>query len=133
MKISFYKQEGDYIKSFISKEVKTITPYGGIEKANIKIYKKENSDKLTKELNYIEKIINGLNENKVVYDEIEYTFCKTKNIKNTIKRLKNNNVLDELELFEIKNFARNTNEIISNYKKLNLTIKYTFRGSRRSC
>jgi DNA mismatch repair protein MutS2 len=41
MKISFYKQEGDYIKSFISKEVKTITPYGGIEKANIKIYKKK--------------------------------------------------------------------------------------------
>ncbi|WP_024620569.1 MutS-related protein [Metaclostridioides mangenotii] len=124
MKISFYKQEGDYIKSFIINEVNTITPYGVKEKANIKIYKKENSEKLTRELNYIEVIINGFDENKVVYDDIEYTFCKTKNIKNTIDRLKNNKVLDELELFEIKKFAINTNEIISNYQKLNITIDY---------
>ncbi len=79
---------------------------------------------MAKELNYIEKIIDGLNENKAIFDDIEYTFCKIKNIKNTLKRLKNNNVLDELELFEIKNFSINTIEIISNYKKLNISVDY---------
>ena len=79
---------------------------------------------MAKELNYIEKIIDGLNENKAIFDDIEHTFCKIKNIKNTLKRLKNNNVLDELELFEIKNFSINTIEIISNYKKLNISVDY---------
>lgn len=123
-KANFYKQEGDYIKSFIINEVNTITPYGEKEKASIKIYKKENKDKLTKELNYLEYIINSIKETKVVYDDIACEFCKFKNIKNTITRLENKNVLDEIELFEIKNFAINTNKIIQYYLKLNLDIDY---------
>ncbi|MGL6104882.1 MutS-related protein [Romboutsia sp.] len=59
-----------------------------------------------------------------MYDNIQYEFCKIKNIKNTINRLENKNILDEIELFEIKNFAVSSNKIIENYSKLNIKVDY---------
>ncbi|SDL20977.1 MutS-related protein [Romboutsia lituseburensis] len=69
-------------------------------------------------------MISSLNKNKVVYENIQYEFCKVKNIKNTIIRLENKNVLDELELFEIKNFAINVNKIMKYYLQLNINVDY---------
>ncbi|WP_319025378.1 MutS-related protein [Paraclostridium bifermentans] len=59
-----------------------------------------------------------------MYENIQYEFCKVKNIKNTIVRLENKNILDEIELFEIKNFAINVNKIMEYYSKLNLNVDY---------
>lgn len=69
-------------------------------------------------------MINRLKKNKTVYENIQYEFCKVKNIKNTIVRLENKNILDEIELFEIKNFAINVNKIMEYYSKLNLNVDY---------
>lgn len=69
-------------------------------------------------------MINTLNKNKEVYENIQYEFCKVKNIKNTVIRLENKNVLDELELFEIKNFAINVNKIMNYYLQLNINVDY---------
>lgn len=69
-------------------------------------------------------MISSLKKNKVVYDNIQYEFCKVKNIKNTIVRLENKNILDELELFEIKSFAINVNKIMQYYSKLNIDVDY---------
>ncbi|MDK2562194.1 hypothetical protein QOZ84_01430 [Romboutsia sedimentorum] len=69
-------------------------------------------------------MISSLKKNKVVYDNIQYEFCKVKNIKNTIVRLENKNILDELELFEIKSFAINVNKIMQYYLKLNIDVDY---------
>ncbi len=88
------------------------------------MFKKNNSNDLIKELDYIEAIKTDTLENKDIYEEIQYIFCKIKDIKNTVKRLVNKDILDEIELFEIKNFAINTVEIIKNYNKLNLKIDY---------
>jgi dsDNA-specific endonuclease/ATPase MutS2 len=88
------------------------------------MFKKNNSNDLIKELDYIEAIKTDTLENKDILDEIQYIFCKIKDIKNTVKRLANKDILDEIELFEIKNFAINTVEIIKNYNKLNLKIDY---------
>ncbi|MPM66665.1 Endonuclease MutS2 [bioreactor metagenome] len=79
---------------------------------------------MIKELSYVENMISSLNKNKVVYENIQYEFCKVKNIKNTIIRLENKNVLDELELFEIKNFAINVNKIMKYYLQLNINVDY---------
>lgn len=79
---------------------------------------------LRKELDYIELIKLSILENKFIFDEIQYTFCKIKDIKNTLKRIQNKGILDEIELFEIKNFAIQNNEIFKNYKRLNLNIDY---------
>lgn len=69
-------------------------------------------------------MISSLNKNKVVYENIQYEFCKVKNIKNTIVRLENKNILDEIELFEIKSFAINVNKIMEYYSKLNINVDY---------
>ncbi|MDK2584429.1 hypothetical protein QOZ83_01035 [Romboutsia sedimentorum] len=79
---------------------------------------------MIKELSYVEDMISSLKKNKVVYDNIQYEFCKVKNIKNTIVRLENKNILDELELFEIKSFAINVNKIMQYYSKLNVDVDY---------
>lgn len=101
-----------------------MTLYGDYEKRNIKIYKKSKKDLLIKELNYIENTIKNLSENKSTYSNIEEAFCRIKDIKNTVKRLEQKNLLDEIELFEIKNFVINANIIKSNYDKLELNIDY---------
>lgn len=88
------------------------------------MFKKKNVDMLRKELDYIELIKLSILENKFIFDEIQYTFCKIKDIKNTLKRIQNKGVLDEIELFEMKNFAIQNNEIFKNYKRLNLNIDY---------
>lgn len=69
-------------------------------------------------------MISSLKKSKYVYENIQYEFCKVKNIKNTIVRLENKNILDEIELFEIKNFAINVNKIMEYYSKLNLNVDY---------
>ncbi|MGL5651048.1 MAG: MutS-related protein [Paraclostridium sp.] len=69
-------------------------------------------------------MINSLKKNKAVYENIQYEFCKVKNIKNTIVRLEKKYILDEIELFEIKNFAININKIMKYYSKLNLNVDY---------
>lgn len=69
-------------------------------------------------------MISSLKKSKDVYENIQYEFCKVKNIKNTIVRLENKNILDELELFEIKNFAINVNKIMQYYSKLNINVDY---------
>ena len=101
-----------------------MTFYGEYEKKNIKIYKKAKKDLLINELNYIECIIKDLSENKAIYSNIEESFCRIKDIKNTIKRLEEKSLLDEIELFEIKNFVINSNVIKENYAKLGLDIDY---------
>lgn len=95
-----------------------------MEKSKIKIYRKENKLKLVKELSYVEDMVNSLKKNKDLHKDIQYEFCKVKNIKNTIVRLENKDILDEIELFEIKNFAINVNKIMEYYSKLNLNVDY---------
>lgn len=65
-----------------------------------------------------------MKENKKVYEDIQYELCKVKNIKNTVNRLENKNTLDEIELYQIKNFAITANKIKESYNQLSLNIDY---------
>ncbi len=112
------------MKNFIINHLNTYTAYGDIEKKNIKLFKKSKSDLLKKELDYIENVIDSKLKNKNYFDNIEYEFCKIKDITNTIKKLQKQNTLDEVELFEIKNFSISSQIIKQNYEKLNLDIHY---------
>lgn len=122
-KIIYYK-EVYKIKEFIINNLNTATPYGEYKKKLVKPFKKNKSNLLKNELNYIESIIKSKSENKYVFNEIDFIFCKIKDIKNTIKKLERKAILDEIELFEIKNFAMYSEDIKDNYDKLNLQIDY---------
>lgn len=112
------------MKEFIMTNLNTITAYGNDEKKNIKMFKKSKANLLIKELNNIEEIINSKNSNKNIFDDIDYEFCKIKDIRNSIKKIENNNTLDDVELFEIKNFAICSENIKEQYEKLNINIEY---------
>ncbi|NMM62905.1 hypothetical protein HBE96_09360 [Clostridium sp. P21] len=103
-------------------KLEVMTPYGFEQKSKIKPFGTARGKELHTELNNTEIIINSIKENKRKYDEIERCFCRIKDIKNSLKRSVNLEVLDEVELYEIKYFSMVIDELIGIYKELNIDI-----------
>lgn len=109
--------------NYILNKIETITPYGNLEKKCIKPFKKNEKHQLIKEYKSIEKVKASFEENESIFNEIECFLYKIKNIKGTITRCENGEILDEVELFEIKSFAAICNELETLYKRLNIFIE----------
>ncbi|WP_326911203.1 MutS-related protein [Sedimentibacter sp. MB31-C6] len=84
---------------YIFNEVRPITEYGIKSKLEAKPFKKGQEADLKQEFNKIRAFIETSKRRNVI-DILRHT----KNIIETIERAKNNQVLDEVELFEVKNF-----------------------------
>ena len=84
---------------YIFNEVRPITEYGIKTKLEAKPYTKGQEIELNDELNKISAFFESRNKRDVI-DVLKHI----KNIYETIERAKNNQVLDEVELYEIKNF-----------------------------
>jgi DNA mismatch repair protein MutS2 len=108
--------------NYILEKLDVITPYGVDKKKKIRVFKKNEKDELINELNNVEKIVASINDNKEVYIDIERLFCKFKDIRNSLKRCREFVVLDEVELYELKNFSIVMEELINIYKNINLDI-----------
>ncbi|KRQ87902.1 DNA mismatch repair protein MutS [Caloramator mitchellensis] len=83
---------------------------------SLRPYKRNEKELLEKELDELEVIIENYKQNKLVFDEIEGNLSKLKDIRNSIKRCKGGHLLDEVELYEIKNFCfinEKLNELIT--------------------
>lgn len=104
-------------------KLEVMTPYGVEEKRGIKPFRIAHRKELQIELDNTEVIINSMKKNKNLYDEIERCFCKIKDIKNSLKRSVNSEVLDEIELYEIKYFSMVIEDLIKPYKDLGINIK----------
>lgn len=109
--------------NYILGKLETVTPYGNLQKKGIKPFKRNEKEELLKEYRSIEKIKRSLQENEDAFYEIGSLFCKVKDINGTIKRCENGEALNEVELFEIKNFALICSELAILYKKLNISIE----------
>lgn len=109
--------------SFIIDNLELITPYGIKEKKNIKPYTINQREKLIEELNKLEEIIQLEKEKPQVINDIKYCFMKFKDIGTTVNRCLNGEILDEVELFEIKTFVLLTQELIEKIRELNTSIK----------
>ncbi|WP_035293012.1 methionine ABC transporter substrate-binding protein [Clostridium sp. KNHs214] len=107
---------------FIMDELNVMTCYGRDKKKNLKPFLRKDKDKLIHELGNLEKVTNSLKEHEFEYGKIECAFCKVKDIRNSIKRCKELNALDDVELFEIKSFCSLVNEIIDAMNNLHLDI-----------
>lgn len=84
---------------YIFNEVKTITEYGIRKKQEAKPFKRGQEADLRKEFDKIRAFIES-DKRRDIIDVLKHV----KNISETLDRAKNNQVLDEVELFEIKNF-----------------------------
>lgn len=83
----------------------------------------KNADRLRKELDYVEAVIEKLLRNDSLSYSIGESFCKIKDISNSVKRLMHGNVMDDVELYEIKFFAKISEDILEHYQSSGLMIE----------
>lgn len=113
-------------------KLEVMTSCGVEEKKHIKPFNKKEIDRLYEELNIVGEISKGLEINKAAYNDVERVFCKFKDIRNSIKRCENLDVLDDVELYEIKYFSLLMEEFLEAFKSLNLNhIGFKFHSLER--
>ncbi|MCT4584996.1 MAG: hypothetical protein N4A54_08750 [Peptostreptococcaceae bacterium] len=105
--------------SYILNNLQLQTPFSKDLKKNLKFF--DDKEKLKEEFLNIEKMIRAYKNKDLV--EIKRYLRKLKDIKNSLLRCKNNMILDEVELFEIKSFAMSFEDLRRSYFVLNLDIK----------
>ncbi len=98
------------------------TPYGLKMKKDIKPYRKNQRDILIKELSYIEIMKNSFDKNKNYHMKVDSLLYKFKDIRKSVERCEKSNVLDEIEIFEIKCFCILIQELIDIYKEIDINI-----------
>ncbi|KYH34615.1 DNA mismatch repair protein MutS [Clostridium tepidiprofundi DSM 19306] len=109
--------------SFVMEKTDVITAYGMKEKKDIKPFKITEKEKLLLEFESIQKMVESINKNKLLHKELERILMKFKDISNSIKRCKKHEILDEVELFEIKNFALRVEELLNVMNDIDLDIE----------
>ena len=102
---------------------KPLTPFGLEKKKGMQVYKVK--EDLIIELQSTEKIICDIKKHGVLFSNIERILSKFKDIRNTLKRCKNSDVLDDIELYEIKYFCICLSELREEALCLNLDIQFT--------
>lgn len=108
--------------SFIMERLQVVTPFGIEEKKNIKPFRKKEKSSLIKELDNVETIKEKMQTEKGTFRELAMVFCKVKDIRNTMKRCTAGEVLDEVELYEVKYFAMISCEIEKLYSELKFNM-----------
>lgn len=109
--------------SFVMDKLGITTTYGLEERKNIKPFKVSEINELTHELNSLENMIMSIKTYTQEYKQIGRIFCKLKDIRSSIKRCSENEILDEVELYEIKYFSILVTELKDILDKLHLDIE----------
>ncbi len=110
--------------TYLLDKLEPITPFGLEEKKNLKPFTSEDSLQLTNELTMLQTVVESLNLYKTYYDELQYQLYFLKDIRGSIKRCANSEILDEIELFELKTFLLKLDNISHIIKQIDLSIPY---------
>lgn len=85
----------------------------GIEKIRrLRFYSPEERAELETELYNVEQAAKAAGELKGVYDKMCMLFCQMKEIRGTLRRIKNGECPDHVELFELKNYLQRLETLI---------------------
>lgn len=107
--------------SYIMDNLEITTTYGMDYCKHIKPFTEKTL--LEKEFENLAIMIEAKKNNVAIFDELGYLFCKIKDIRKILKRLERKETLDEVELFEIKNFSILSNQVKHLVDLLKLEIK----------
>ncbi len=107
---------------YILDRLNVYTPYGRKRKKKLKPFVLGEEKKLKKELSLVKEFIELMYNERYLFIKLRDIFVHIKDLENSIKRALDNNVLSEVELFEVKNFIFLLKDIINEVKK----IDYTF-------
>jgi len=108
--------------SYVMENAHTLTPYGHERLRHIKHFTRKNISQLTQELDEMELVISSMKSHAQEFKLLENSLHLFKDIRGSLKRCKNGNILDEVELYEIKSFTRLIQEIIKLYKATELVL-----------
>lgn len=108
--------------TYVINQLEVITPLGDLLRKNIRPFNENSKHLLIDELNNIESIIKNYIPSNQLFKNIERLFCKIKDISNSLIRCENDSPLDDVELFEIKNFALVIYELRECFNELNLEL-----------
>lgn len=96
---------------YIFNRISPKSPYGMESKRSMVVYKRGDESKLQEELDNTEKFIELIRKYAFEFREIEFILMNFKEIKASLNRVEKDIPIDEVELFEIKNFIFNIRDI----------------------
>lgn len=107
---------------YIVEQINTVTSVGTDLKQNARPYTRIREKELRKELNNTDVFLNFIVKKKDIDAEISFCMCRFKDLRATFKKIKDNRIMDEIELFEIKSFSKLCADIKREYDIANIEI-----------
>lgn len=108
---------------YILEQINTVTSIGTDLKQNARPYTKIRQKELAEELSNTDIFIDNIVKNKDIDAEISFCMCRFKDLRATFRKIVENKVMDEIELFEIKSFSKLCSDIRREYEKAGIEIE----------
>lgn len=113
-----FKLEIEYVLN----QLNIMTPYGNECLRQLKPYTIIEAEALKSTLDDLEVMMGSLKTHSIFFNRIEREFCRLKDIRGSIKKGKNQVILDEIQLFEIKLFSMGASNIKNLYETMGIKI-----------
>lgn len=108
--------------NFVINSIDTATPIGTEIKQNLRPFTSTDIRGLIQELEDTQLIIDKVLPSQKEKGDIEFALCKFKDLRGTFRKIHSGIVLDEVELFEVKSYAKLCNEIKNAFEIMNIEI-----------
>lgn len=122
------KERRDIGLEYVFEKLQIMTPYGEKRQGQKKVYRPEEKAELQKELEAVKLFSEELSNKAYPLHELQYEFCRVKEISASITRAQRGATLDEVEFFEIKTFSRVISELRRKSENLRLPQDFHLRS-----
>ncbi len=113
---------------YVFEKLQVMTPYGERRKAQRKLYRPGEEGALVEELEAVLHFTGALREKSYSLHSLQYDFCRLKDVSGSILRATRGAILDEVELFEIKGFARIIASLIEKLEDIKLPPGFSIKS-----
>ena len=103
---------------YVLDKLQIMTPYGEKRKNERRLYRPGEKELLQEELEAVLLFYHQKESRAYALHDLEYEFCRVKDIQASVERAKRGATLDEVELFEMKVFSRIIGELLRKLKEI---------------
>lgn len=108
---------------FILEQLEVITPFGKEKVKHLRLFNRGEQSVLQKELDDLERTIACIKQGPLVFLELKKYLHPLKDVRGSLRKCRNLDTLDDVELFEIKQFSLRMEDVLSTYKEFNLNVE----------
>lgn len=119
------KESRDIGLEYVLEKLQIMTPYGEKRKSKKKLYRPFEKELLQEELEAVMLFFHQMESKAYALHDLQYEFCRVKDIQSSVERTKRGATLDEVELFEIKVFLRVIHEVLRKLKEIDLPKNFS--------